>query len=323
MNKKPKLLSVIIPVYNAKLYLERCVKSVLNQTYCNIEIILVDDGSTDGSDLLCDNLSEKDERIIVIHKSNGGLSDARNVGIRRARGVYIGFIDADDWIDKNMYSSLMSGCEKSGAEIAYCNKVYVYGHKKRYENIIARNEFVDKEKALLALLLSDPSACSKIFKKELFRNVKFPDGVLYEDIATVPYLIDRANGVYMDVINGYFYNQQNSSSIVHGQFSLEKMDYYYNAKRLNEFIMEKYPNLIEASERFFALSITVLLTDIYKIRKEYKKEYKLLLKDLSSIKYKRNRFIPFPKKVMICLDLSHMGWIVGLAKQMRGLLRRR
>ena len=93
------LISIIVPVYNVKLYLERCVKSICNQTYLNLQIILVDDGSTDGSGQVCDNLAEQDSRIVVVHKQNGGLSDARNAGLDIAQGEYIGFVDSDDFIE--------------------------------------------------------------------------------------------------------------------------------------------------------------------------------------------------------------------------------
>ena len=124
-----KLLSVIIPVYNVKPYLEKCVESIVDQTYHNLQIILVDDGSTDGSQTICDELAQKDSRIVVIHKENGGLSTARNVGMDRAKGDYIAFVDSDDWLERNMYEVLINQLEAHDADLVACSK------KKQLETV--------------------------------------------------------------------------------------------------------------------------------------------------------------------------------------------
>ncbi|MBQ9017281.1 glycosyltransferase [Candidatus Saccharibacteria bacterium] len=314
-----KKISIIVPVYNTEKYLEKCLRSLVGQSYDNMEIILVDDGSTDNSGKICNEWAKKDKRIKAFHKKNGGLSDARNYGLTKATGEYVGFVDSDDWVDKDMYRSLMTGCEKYGTEIGWCNKIRVYSKKNKQESYILKKEGIDAERALvLLLLLSDPSACNKIFKKQLFDDIEFPKQKLYEDIGTIPYLIDKASRVYLDNIYGYYYNQQNDHSIVHERFTVEKMDYYYNVKTLNNFVIAKYPNLREVSECFFALSLTALITAMYCQRRQYKKQYKMLVKDLGRIKYKSNRYIPLYKKIMIFFDLHHMGWIVNIVKKVRG-----
>ena len=114
------LISIIVPVYNMEQYLERCMESIINQTYPTLEIILVDDGSTDRSPQLCDAYAKKDSRIRVVHKPNGGLSDARNAGLAIATGTYIGYVDSDDWIELDMYERMYSACVENGAQLAVC-----------------------------------------------------------------------------------------------------------------------------------------------------------------------------------------------------------
>ena len=121
-------ISVIVPVYNVEQYLERCVDSIINQTYKNLEIILVNDGSTDNSGQLCDELAKKDDRIRVIHKKNGGLSDARNVGIDEAESELIGFIDSDDYIDEDMYELLINNMKNANADLSMCGHFDVYNN---------------------------------------------------------------------------------------------------------------------------------------------------------------------------------------------------
>ena len=115
-----ELISIIVPVYNVEAYIHQCIKSIIEQSYKNLEIILVDDGSKDKSGKICDDYARKDKRIKVIHKKNGGLSDSRNAGITVATGKYIAFVDSDDWIEKNMYEKMYNECEKFGADICIC-----------------------------------------------------------------------------------------------------------------------------------------------------------------------------------------------------------
>ena len=129
------MISVIVPVYNVAAYLDRCVKSIVNQTYADLEIILVDDGSPDQCGTMCDNWAMKDKRIKVVHKENGGLSDARNAGIEVASGDYIGFVDSDDWIEPDMYQDLLEAVEREGAELA------VTGINRTYDNEFSRIQY--------------------------------------------------------------------------------------------------------------------------------------------------------------------------------------
>lgn len=180
------LLSIIVPVYNVEKYLEQCIDSIIGQTYKNLEIILVDDGSTDFSGLICDNYQKKDGRIRVIHQNNRGVSSARNVGLQNATGELLGFVDSDDYIESTMYSQLWANMKQTNSDMACC------AYKR-----IARNQINDSstediiELSGLELLegmvvgrrgcIISPSVANRLYKKETFEKLSFPEGRIYED----------------------------------------------------------------------------------------------------------------------------------------------
>jgi glycosyltransferase involved in cell wall biosynthesis len=181
------LISIIIPVYNMEKYLDRCLHSVLNQTYENLEIILVDDGSTDNSPNMCDNYALKDGRIKVVHKENGGLSDARNAGIRIATGDYIGYVDSDDWIEPNMYECMYKACAGNNAQLAVCRYFREYDDKTVNDGT-SKVEIFSRDE-ILNIYITDKdgymvynSVWSKLFKRELVEGMLFPKGKNSEDI---------------------------------------------------------------------------------------------------------------------------------------------
>lgn len=199
-----ELISVIVPVYNMERYLERCINSVRQQTYENLEIILVDDGSTDNSPQMCDAYAEQDDRIKVVHKQNGGLSDARNAGLAVATGTYIGYVDSDDWIEPQMYEKLYHACVEQEAQIAICRyaKVYQDGTIKG-----GTQEVIPFEREeLLRIYICDHaeytiynSVWSKLFHRELVEGVLFPVGRNSEDIMyTTKAFCKTSKAVYID-----------------------------------------------------------------------------------------------------------------------------
>ena len=180
-----ELISIIVPVYKVEKYLEKCVKSILKQTYTNLEVILVDDGSPDICGQLCDELAKTDDRIKVFHKENGGLSDARNYGVERANGEYIGFVDSDDYIHECMYEELYKAIKRSGTSIVECGVTRVYKNTLRshYEG---EDYFLvlDREGYLKEYLENKRlygSAWCKLIHKDLAKKIKFPTGKIYED----------------------------------------------------------------------------------------------------------------------------------------------
>ena len=167
------LISVIVPVYNVEKYLDRCMKSILQQTYHRLEIILVDDGSTDASAAMCDAYARRDSRIRVVHKQNGGLSDARNAGLELAAGDYIGYVDSDDWIEPDMYEYLLENALKYQADIAVCGRVERYVDKEVVRGF-SEIEVLAREPALKYLLQNDllqNYAWDKLYKQELFQDL--------------------------------------------------------------------------------------------------------------------------------------------------------
>lgn len=222
------LVSIIIPVYNVEKYLKKCVNSVVKQTYDKLEIILVDDGSADNSGNMCDKLALKDSRIRVFHKTNGGLSDARNFGIKRANGNFITFIDSDDIVAVNLIAHLMKLIKEYDADISICDPVHIFSKiKEEYE-------FKDPSKIVslthtqaLNLMFYQKdflvSAWGKLYKKSFFDKVEFPVGMLFEDIAIMYKLFSKAKRiVYSDAQYYGYYHRENS--ITTNAFSKKDLD---------------------------------------------------------------------------------------------------
>lgn len=180
------MISVIIPVYNILEYLPRCVHSVCNQTYRNLEILLIDDGSTDGTGELCEELAKEDARIFVYHKENGGSSSARNLGLEKARGDYLGFVDSDDYISPEMYELLLQGIVKYDTSVAQIGRDELDEQGNRLPDICvppSRPEIISHRDFLKELLMhrGDCSFCTKLFRRELLQDKWFPTGALNED----------------------------------------------------------------------------------------------------------------------------------------------
>ena len=197
-------LSVIVAVYNIESYLEKCVRSILAQTYRNLEIILVDDGATDGSGILCDRFAKEDARIVVIHKENGGLSDARNAGIEMATGVFLAFVDGDDWIDPDMYECMINELNQHQADVAICRYRQIY-QDTIVDESTGKVQIFDGTEALRMLLLEEDAiqiqnaAWNKLYRKDFLGGQRFPKGKWYEDVVYTTKLLARSSRcVYLD-----------------------------------------------------------------------------------------------------------------------------
>lgn len=192
----PKI-SIVVPVYNVEKYLDKCINSILNQTLSEFELILIDDGSKDSSGLICDKYAESDKRIKVIHKSNGGMSSARNIGLDVAKGKYIGFVDSDDWIESDMYELLYNICEDNNCDIANCSSIIHYEQKTVINgghSLIIHN----REEAMKTMLegkLYDEVVWTKLIKREILAGTRFTEGIVYEDTDFTYRVIDKVQKV--------------------------------------------------------------------------------------------------------------------------------
>lgn len=279
------LISIIIPVYKVEEYLEKCIESVLKQTYTNLQIILVDDGSPDNCGKICDEYAKKDPRIEVIHKVNGGLSDARNVGIAKAKGKYIGFVDSDDYIKEDMYEILINVIKEYDADVSICNLYDVIDGKEYIRN----NENGIQEYSRLEILkevLLDKNiqsyAWNKLYKKELFDEIKYPIGKKYEDIGTTFYVFEKCNKIVVTSKPEYYYLKR-SDSLVNNVTESTVLDYtdiiiqryLYTQKNIEK--LRKYNNYYLAKTLITAHNDIELLGSISeKMQEKYKELYNLV-----------------------------------------------
>ena len=202
------LISVIVPIYNVEDYLNKCVDSIIGQTYKNLEIILVDDGSPDNCPELCDEYSRIDKRVKIIHKKNGGLSDARNEGMKIATGDYISFIDSDDYVPNNYIEELLKGYTRDDADISICDIKVIYNDREVIEKSIKGDE-VNQLNAIDTPYAA--SACNKLFKSEIIKKFPFEVGKINEDIAVVIPIIANSNKIAYITSTTYNYVQRDTS----------------------------------------------------------------------------------------------------------------
>ena len=243
-------VTVVVPVYNVKKYLNRCIDSLLNQNYSEYKILLIDDGSTDGSNIICDDYQKKYPEIIsCIHKSNGGLSSARNCGIENTHTPYIMFVDSDDWVDFDFVSFAVGLIEEYNTRIA-CFRYYISDDNK---SILPKNGWYNKDAIYLGkidalkLLFEDikieSHAWDKIYETSLFNDIKFPNSKNYEDICIMHDLFDKCNGIiYSNQAKYHYYSREDS--IARRYTSKNVIDYFNALFIRKDFCKKKYPKLI-------------------------------------------------------------------------------
>ncbi len=226
--KDQPLLSIIVPVYKVEKYLDQCISSIRAQTYTNLEILLVDDGSPDACPGICDEAARQDGRIQVIHKKNGGLSDARNAGLDVARGQYIGFVDSDDYIAPNMYEVLLHAALTNDADMALCNYTSVRENTSTIQSLVDRDQSYSKREFIEKL--TEPGGgyfvvvWNKLYKREIFENLRFPVGKQHEDQFLWHYIIEDCQVIVAVKTPLYYYRRYRSGSIMARGFSVKFMD---------------------------------------------------------------------------------------------------
>ncbi len=315
------LISIIVPVFNVEAFVERCMISLISQSYENIEIIMVDDGSTDRSGKICDKYQQKDPRVKVIHKSNGGLSDARNAGIEQASGKYLSFVDADDWVAKDYIAEMYQIMNQTGGDIVCCR------FRRTLKDEMIRNKMHGickvyfREEAIKRLLYQNisTSANGKLYKTDLWSDIKFPVGKLYEDVETIYFIFNQCEKVACTYKILYFYYLRDDS-IVNRKFSVKKLDYVENCKRLLESVKLDYPQFESAAvSRLMWAELHVLVH--MDASAEYSGEYQMLIDDVKKlrgtvIRDRRNRLKTRAVAILSCLG-------VGVLKAVFRATRRR
>ena len=242
---KEEKISIIIPVYKVEAYLPKCLDSVLQQTYRNLEIILIDDGSPDGCGKICDEYSKKDARISVIHKENTGVARARNDGIEAATGAYISFIDSDDWISPRAYEWMYKYIKKYKADCAVGGCVTVKdqnGKLKFPKNTFSYKATCETSEGVIKNLLLNASAMwNRLFRREIFETLRFPQGRINDDEVTVLHAYAQCKKIVFVNRPTYFYRIR-ENSITTSCFSIRNVDYYYNSLDNEQFIREQLPH---------------------------------------------------------------------------------
>lgn len=291
-NMKENVVSLIIPIYNQEKYLAECIESVINQDYKNIEIILVNDGSSDSSIDICRKYQEIDSRITIAEKENGGLSSARNYGLELASGEYISFVDSDDFISPTYVSNLYKAMTSTDSDISMCG--YIKFSKKEDINFIQNvqiEEFSPRD-ALKKILYQknqtyfSVSVCNKLFRRYIFDNIRFPEGKTYEDVAIITDLIEKSKKVSCIYSCDYYY-RINPMSITNIKFSKKNMDVIYFTERIIDYFKDDYEFQMAAISMFFRRNIEMLSK--YYVAKYNDNEIKNILK--TNIKKYRKKIL--------------------------------
>lgn len=257
------LISIIVPVYNVEKYIERCVDSILAQSYRNLEVILVDDGSPDRCPEICDRYGLQDKRVKVLHQSNAGLSAARNAGIDIASGDYLGFVDSDDWISKDMYEQLHAAAARSAADISICNFQCVdESDFSLRANVIMpiKDEVLSGIEVITQKLSSDQDwywviACNKLYRRDLFSDIRYPLGKLHEDEFIIHRLLLKCSKV-AGVSKALYFYLQRTGGITKTKYSIRRLDAAEaNFERADMLLSQG----IEARAAYYACSIGLMV----------------------------------------------------------------
>lgn len=295
-----ELVSVILPVYNVEKYIYKCINSVINQTYKNLEIILVDDGSPDNCSKICDDYAKIDNRIKVIHKENGGLSDARNFGIKSATGKYIAFIDPDDYVSDYYIEVLYQNIIKNNADISICSFVEVTENESNDLNLNNSDENVvytfSRMEVFENLYVSEWAlrtvvAWNKLYKRELWNNLLYPKGKIHEDEFVICELIEKSSKiVYTDKV--LYYYVQHKGSITGNGYNEKTFDKFEAfEKRSNFFKTNNYIELYEKClyELCLANRMIYISTDNKELKVKLNNQFKIVSKQYIKEKFSFNR----------------------------------
>lgn len=300
------LISIVIPIYNVEKYLTRCIDSVINQTYSHLDIILVNDGSKDNSGNMCDEYKNKDFRIRVIHKKNGGLSDARNEGIDIALGQYITFIDSDDFVATDYVEFLYKIIMENDADISGCyHRKFFDEQKIKLDESKTKNYLFNGEEAIIDLCyqkLITNSAWGKLYKMKLFKDIRYPVGRLYEDLGTTYKLFLLSEKVVFSLVEKYYYFQRNDS-IMHYNFSIKNMDRIIMSEEL-------YQNVFEISEELRKAALARVFISNIQVLREMPMKNEEFTKEFNTVK---NNIMKLRQGIILNNNVKKINRIIALS----------
>lgn len=281
------LISVIVPVYKTEKYLDRCIKSIINQTYKNIEIILIDDGSPDSCGRICDSYAEKDKRIKVIHKENGGVASARNTGLDNICGEYAAFVDSDDYVTEDYIEYLYSLIKKDNTDISVCSYKSVYANGTEIHNantMLCKQIFTQKEAMEHILYDTDGTMLwGKLYKASVFDGIRCPIGRNFEDVAVVFQLYGKVDRLSVGNAEKYFYMIR-ENSITSEIYSPMFLDHIVSTEEMTDYISKKFPELQSAcNRRIMYAYVNVLRREVFSENRDKELE-KRIVKRVKSIK---------------------------------------
>lgn len=283
-----KKISVIVPIYKVEPYLRKCVDSIICQTYKNLEIILVDDGSPDNCGLMCDEYAKQDTRVRVIHKTNGGLSDARNAGLDIVTGEYIAFVDSDDWIEPFMYEKLLDNMVHFNADMAVCGVSDDIEKNNGYQRLKVSNYGIsvfaeNNIEAMKRYFYGSWAAWDKLYRTDLFEGIRYPIGEINEDEAIVLQLLEKCRVIcYTNTVCYHYVRRE--ASITTSAFSIQKLAWYRHCKANFEWIRTHHPELTNYAAARYRSSILWSLTEMAMAEGDYGDEVDNLLKELRNNK---------------------------------------
>lgn len=309
---KESLVSIIVPIYNAKIYLEECINSIISQSYENLEIFLVDDGSTDGSAGICDKYAEKDDRIVVLHKKNGGQADARNMALEQIKGDYIAFADSDDILSNDYIEYMLNLAQSQDADIVQCEYIKFWNDedlKRAKNNINEKNyESYDASGSLREFSYQRkfaPSPWCKLIRRKVWGDIKFPLNMGYEDYAIMYKVLGRASKLIYSSHTVYFYRIHNLST-QHDKFTKKKKDRIIIADSLLKYVKENYPEIEQAARCRYCLAQLQYLMEL-PFDEKYRQDKKETMSNLKKYRASVLRDREVAKTLKIMLVSSYLG----------------
>lgn len=315
MKSLEPLITVIVPVYRVVQYLDRCVQSIVNQTYTKLEIILVDDGSPDDCPAMCDAWAKKDNRIRVIHKQNGGLSDARNAGLKQAQGRYIAFVDSDDWIDRRFLDYLYLAIKRTGAELSACDFAVVpdgesFSRNDEQELTVESASSYDALNDLTSGVRFRAVAWNKLYLADVLKNEQFEYGRIHEDEFFTYRIIDKAQKLAYVDIPLYCYRQRESS--IMSSFSVNHIDAIDAFYERACYFAEKYPDIARKDKLTTCITCINMYCEIDSKGCKESAAAKKRIKDIRrKLHFTKDDWKAYSSKQKMYLILSTR-WFIGL-----------